>query len=425
MELMIGIVILGLGLVMVATIFPVAWTRARTLSEYTVQRAIAEGAHPTVMSLVRVSRPSVENVSSPADASGFLGDLLYDQPNSLWISACLAPFESDTWVHALNLENIQVARRRFITEDLWRIQDPPAMPLSNFEGIGPPVVVENSYFRKQISFRQRVYPPLAPRRNVDVEGVFTGEDDGWDDALATRRFCWAVLHRLREPINANDANPRSTTRSFDVYYVTLKRPSPTYRYARQDPTNPASVPDPCSLDDPPVIPVAGPPIWDVMFPVPWRVQIEFPDTLSLRNNPTGIPTEVVVPPDSLTAGNAIQKAMLVQMFPTGGRFIDELTGRVFRVVKRRVIGDEADRAVLTLDREVFIEDLDLEAVNATLCLTCTPGNGATELAERLRTVWVFPPPVQATRGPGDVPIFEGSQPVVGIDVRTVNIAATR
>ncbi len=30
MELMIGIVILGLGLVMVATMFPVAWTRART-----------------------------------------------------------------------------------------------------------------------------------------------------------------------------------------------------------------------------------------------------------------------------------------------------------------------------------------------------------------------------------------------------------
>ena len=41
---MIGITILGLGMVMVATIFPVAWNRARTLSEYTVQRTVIAGA---------------------------------------------------------------------------------------------------------------------------------------------------------------------------------------------------------------------------------------------------------------------------------------------------------------------------------------------------------------------------------------------
>lgn len=427
MELMIGIVILGLGMVMVATIFPVAWTRARTLSEYTVQRAITQGAHPTVMSLVRVSRPSVGIGPSIADASSFLGDLICDPGNPFApISACGAYFPSDTWVHALNLENVQVANRQFIREDLWEVEARWFTPVVLADL--PPEIVDNSFFRnKQVSFLQRIYPPMEPRENVNVDGVFVGNDERWDDALGTRRFSWALFHRLRDPLgHCSTPEVRSRIRSFDLYYVTLRRPRPTYRYARQDSTDPASVPDACELEETTnIVPAAMGPQNDLMFPVPWRVQLEFPGTLLPRGNPTGIPTEVVVPPDSLTAGTPIQKAMLVQMFPTGGRFIDELTGGVFRVVKRRVTGDAADSAVLTLDREAFIEDLDLEAINTALCVGCIAENGATEPAELLRTVWVFPPPVQATRGPGDVPIFEGSQPVVGIDVRTLNIAPTR
>ncbi len=436
MELMIGIVILGLGLVMVATMFPVAWTRARTLSEYTVQRAIAEGAHPTVMSLVRVSRPSVEAVPSIADASSFLGDLICDPDKpAAPIAACGVDFPSDTWVHALNLENVQVANRQFIREDLWEVEAPRFTPLFVAGNI-PPVIVNNSFFRhKQVSFLQRVYPPMGLRENVDVAGVFVGKDERWDDALATHRFSWALFHRLRNQLgDCSTPEVRSRIRSFDLYYVTLRRPRPTFRYARQDPTDAGSVPDPCFLNKPPVVPVARAPMFDVMFPVPWRVQVEFPPSLVLKSDPltglptpniTGVPTEIEVPPSGLSTPPETS-AMLVQMFATGTYFIDEITGRVYRVVKRRVTG-AGDRAVLTLDREIFLEDIDLPE-NDPRCFTCaviSPVHLVADAAELLRTVWVFPPPVQATRGPGDVPIFEGSQPVVGIDVRTVNIAPTR
>ena len=472
-ELMIGIVILGLGMVMVATMFPVAWSRARKLNEYTVQKAVVAGAHDTIKALARVSRPDFQGPSVVQDASSLQGDLLFytnfppDPTDDFVISACSAvsainpPFPTDTWVHALNLENIQVQNRRFVDENPWRLQDPhetlydeyynPAT--SNIDPGDYDAFIGNSYFYKQLSFHQRVYPPMRPRLNVDPDGYFTGNDDLWDDELATRRFFLSVLHRLREPLRYIPGNVPANeqavaaARSFDVYYVTLRRTQSTFRYARQDP---AFTPNPCYLANPnandptPVVPEPAPPEEDLMFPVPWRVQVEFfaesvlpkamcvggPNDAQLctvetdcpngtcQSNETGIPTEIVVPPLGMGADDSI-KAMLVQMFPERAQFIDEVSGQVYRVVKRRVIGDELEQAFLTLDREVFVEDLDIpdeRCENSAL--------EDIEGCERLRTVWVFPPPVEANRV-NDVLAFQGQQPVVDIDVRTLNIAPTQ
>jgi hypothetical protein len=168
-----------------------------------------------------------------------------------------------------------------------------------------------------------------------------------------------------------------------------------------------------------------------MFPVPWRVQVQFPDTLVLERDPTtglpnpnatGIPTEIQVPPPALTDAEA--RTMLVGMFPVGAQFIDEITGEVYRVVKRRVTGADEDQAFLTLDREVFIEDIHMDPLDPR-CLTC-PLAGVVEPVEQLRTVWVFPPPVEPGSMTSDEPrtslTFVGSQPVVGVDIRTLNIS---
>ncbi len=416
LELMIGIVILGFGLVMVATMFPVAWSRARTLSQYTVERAITENAHTTVRSLVRVSSVS-RNVTS------FEGDpLCYDlgTPNQP-VSACEG-VRSDDRVHVLHMENVRVTDRGFVHEEGWRLAD-PSDTLAFWETELPQEeVVELSFYRKRISFHERLFPPMGRRQGVDLfTDKFTGPDDRWDNELDTRRFCWAVFHRLRTPVvdDSSGAGYECVTeglggaRSFDMYYVTLRRGQSTFRYARQDP---GFTPNPCDLTVPPVPPAAMDPDSDVMFPVPWRVQVEFPDDLALAINASGIPTEIEVPPD---AGNFDDSEilMLIQLFQRGTRFIDEINGEVYEVIEQRV-SSAADKATLTLDREVVVEDLDVGPDSR--CNTCSAG--VQDLEELIRTVWVFPPPVEP-RSAADAPvIFNGSPPAVAIDIRTLSVA---
>ena len=418
LELMIGIVILGLGMVMVATMFPVAWGRARTLGEFTVQRAITGNAHATVSSLVRVSGPS-------RNATSFESDLLYrplseddpDDPDlTRPIADCPLSFPSDTFVHTLNLENLQVVDRRFVAENLWlRDGENPDNAERNEAGS----VIENSFFRKRVSFHERVYPPMSVRDNVDlITGEFDGEDDRWDDALATRRYGWSVFYRLREVVEPGDAGAPGTPRSFDMYYVMLRRGQSSLRYARQA-TDPASLPDPCDLTGSAVDLAAMDSDMDVMFPVPWRVQVLFPTSILCGTVPTGIPTEIEIPPPGVSTKTG---TMLIQMFQRGTRFIDNLNGQVYRVNDRRVAAD-LKKATLTLDREVLCEDLDISPENDALCNPCDVDILID--AELRRTVWVFPPPVQPRAKGDDVPVFSGSPPVIAIDVRALIVAPTK
>jgi len=156
--------------------------------------------------------------------------------------------------------------------------------------------------------------------------------------------------------------------------------------------------------------------------------VQFPAGLASRTatnparHPTGIPTEIEVPPAGFL-GSAASGAMLVQMFPTGAKFIDEITGAVYSVAKRRVTGSEGQHASLTLDREVVLEDIDLP-VDDPRCPACepvAPDDPAADAQELLRTVWVFPPPVDRALS-GSVPVLDDSTPVVDINVRTLSLA---
>ena len=72
-ELMIAIVILGLGLVMVATVFPVAWGRARELSEFTQQQSITPAAQNLTS---RILRAAPADLGTATVGPSFAGDLL-------------------------------------------------------------------------------------------------------------------------------------------------------------------------------------------------------------------------------------------------------------------------------------------------------------------------------------------------------------
>ena len=397
LELMIAIIILGLGLVMVATMFPVAWERARQLSDFTVQKASLANAHAAASTLLKAAGP-------PGRTSSFAGDLILLDASTA--ASNVGGWASDDWVHALNMENINADARQFVDERPWVIERASDLFGDlNTADLGP-----GSYQQKQIRFHQRLQPPARRRDGVDVQQKFADPDDEWDEGLDTRRFAWCVLHRLREPV----ADPNAT-RSFDMYYVLLRRSQPTYRFAMQDPR---SAPYPNDLNGGPVNPAALGPDQDLMFPVAWRVQVQFPPATDIvfKANATGVPTEITVPPPGVTRN----REQIVQMFQTGTLFVDEVKGYVFRVVRRRLTGDDADTAVLTLEREVFVEDLDLPAGD-TRCDTCAIDQA--DAAELLRTVWVYPPPVEPRADAGEPLVFVGSPPVVDIEVHPLSLSA--
>lgn len=476
-ELMIAIIILGLGLVMVATMFPVAWGRARDLSEFTTKQTITPGAVNLVETLLHAA-PADLAKSHVGPSLG--GDFIYDS----WSKTPL-PWAIDhnyywyrqPWVHELNMQNIRIGdatnKPAFVDENPWQIEllfnlDNDVLLDNNnpnYAGANRQAILDSSYTSAQVDVHQRIFPPLRRRANVLPPQAPNGDrlfdesnpDNNWADILSTRRFAWAALYRFREAvtvqdlINANQSwdtskieNAVNATRLVDFYFVTLRRPQSTNRYARQDITA-NNLPDPYDLTKAPVTPAARPAADDLLFPVAWRVQISVPKDIQPATDPatglsmeTNIPTEVTVPPEGFTGGGTA-KRMLVTMFPRGTKFIDEITGRVYTVTKVREAIDGLS-AALTLDQEILQDDIDLRRITVPpfptiddpRCVGICPNHPddpntpeEPDPLELLRTVWVFPPPVQE-REPSDVyPSFAGNTPVVGIDIRTLDFAPSR
>ena len=264
-------------------------------------------------------------------------------------------------------------------------------------GIGAPV----------IKLRDRLYPPIPT--------ALTPEDvDQWREVLTSRRYAWAVLHRLaRVPQSPTDP------RYFHMYYVTLRRGNNTSRFARQS-----------SVDDivPLAPPIALPDTEDVMFPIAWRVPL-----LVIESQSPGVPAIAFAgaidadvdeflaaglnPPLSSSApidpvDNDVCR--VADMFPRGSFVIDELNGNVYRVSQREYIENAAGQtnrlARLTLDTEVTITDLEGEDGSPNLLNNATLRN---------RIVWVFPPSVAAgARNPVN---FTGANPVVEVRVETLTL----
>lgn len=468
-EMMIAIVILGLGLVMTATMFPVAWTRARTLTEYTTQRVISDSAATLITESLRPSGTAFINfVDGSGNPTGkyFLsggslaGDMFYDPvlhadgdinlrlpcapPNQCYTHLSVV-IPSDTRVHALHMQNL-LADGTTVGEAPYQIEQMIKLcqgtgtqltcrtdfPLGDYPvRCNSPLnqgaeFCQQSFFSPQVKVGVRMYPPLDEPAQDIASDAFAN----WFEKFNARRYAWTILHRLRRPIGPENVQPgpmsvpastglaslaasvAGTTRTFDFYLVTLKRPNVTSRYAVQDP---ASAPILKNDTVTAAIPTAKPETEDVLLPVAWRVQVEFPLNVKSRygaslnppDPPSGVPTEIQVP---VTEVDSVSAPMVVGVFPSGTQFIDEITGQIYRVVRRRV-NLTGTQSLLTLDREVLMEDLDNSFAFG--------GDGVIQRVDAVRTVWVFPPPVSERSGNNVV--FEGSTPVIGIDIRTISL----
>ena len=411
---MIAIVILGIGLLIVAGMFPVAWTKARDLSEFTTSTSCTEAAETTVRLLTRVA-----NTSDPVDSlPSFWGD-----DDGAGITSKGVPLNIDPWVHAVNLQNYDV-------HTPW----PPSSP-TNLPGIGDflaladgssiypyPAPTIRSLARPgvQVALQDRVYPPLPPPPGAATPAAsFSSQASRWRSLLEQRRYCWSVLAKLDYDVTVHDpayrpatgppVPTRSSTRSYTLYYVTLHRGQGTNRYARQNsnsaPRYHRPLASPSGYGPPPAALAQSE---DVLLPVPWRVQIELAPPPVPPNSETGLPTEAYT-----NLGGQTDR-IVTEMIPRGSYLIDELNGLVYRVAKREIEPANPDRAVLTLDQQVPRASLDDDRSSGSPAYPDDPN-------ELVRTVWVFPPAIERDSS-GDLVGFTGAQPVAGIEVRTMVFA---
>lgn len=497
-EMMIAVVILGLGLLMVATLFPVSWLSARKLAEHTTTLSCQEAANQTLQTLLKVDGSETESAMLPGDQIQFCECTDCSDQGQLTFAASSVEVNGQIGVpiprvHTLNLGNVLFeGKRQFIPEDSWRLEHTRVGELLGSGGtFYPPSTCTceqldksgnidfsriRTFLSSAVGLQDRVYPPLGNRPSSDFQ-VVTGDNLRWDEALATRRYAWSVFYRFADDYirtagentcTDNDPNDGSTnddneqylqlkeadaTRAIMMYVVTVRRPRPTMRYALQDPQYVAH-PDPRqALRDGATQIAALGSDKDLMFPSPWRVQVLLPEKIGSRVRcadpddddprkcPTGVATEITVNDASLGRIDDTSPAWAVDLFDRGTIFIDELSGQIYRVEKRRLTDDDTV-AHLTLDREIVIEDKginfgDEDSVSICDpskdpdCSPCesfkkppwdVPSNRYLDDCERLRTVWVFPPPVQGGRGAGEPLAFDGSPPVVDISVRTLTIS---
>lgn len=462
-EMMIAIVILGLGLLLVATLFPVSWLEARRLAEYTTQLSCQEAADLSMRTLLKVDGATGEDVAMlPGDQIRLGGCDCGQGQVAFWPGSFLvggkanddrrgkSPFSR---VHVLSLGNLLYqGPRRFVAENTWdlertfpgeTIREADDDDVYDYDAITLQSCSESvnlaaipSFLHEAVLMNDRLYPPMPVRPTLDFADL-SPDNLRWDDALSQRRYAWGVFYRFDPEYVCDttkvrcddDGEPTHTymlpdigeTRNIHLYYVTLRRTRPTARFARQDP---AVVPHPDPREAKLTVVRALGPEKDLMLPVPWRVQVLLPAALASTeecadkgtNCPTGVPTEITV--NDVTNGriDSTTPSWVVGMFERGTVFIDELTGLVYRVQKRR-LSDNDTVAHLTLDREIVLED-----VNFVPCREEDDVPPKLNDFERLRTVWVYPPSVRGDRRAGDPLVFDGGPPVVDIAVRTLPIS---
>ncbi len=432
-ELMIALAILGFGMILAATMFPVGWMRARELNEHTVITAASNNAHAKLAMLLNPSDPGLSGAE-------FAGDLIFDGEFPYQTLQKMV-FESDMRVHQLHMQNMVIGQSRaFVNENPWRLEGVDAV--NDLSGLNPdiraklllPEFTTRSFYTPRILFHERLYPPLSRRSSADLTQV----DEIWDQSFDGRVYSWAAFHRLRNPIGPRWDDPNLTdeqklalaseaaadARVFDMYYVALRRPRATYRYAVQ---NPATAPNPNNRGAFAQAPMPLNASEDVALPTAWRAQILFPeetDAYSWKTEFGDNPPDDYIPPAGVYTEVTVDgqgKDWVPELFQVGSVLIDEVNGLVYTVTDRRINASDEDRAVLTLDREVFLEDIDDSAEIDPVPLA---GNFRVDPDEFKRVVWVFPPPVLDRAGLGDqgALTFQGKQPVVGIEVKTLSVS---
>jgi prepilin-type N-terminal cleavage/methylation domain-containing protein len=100
-ELMFAVVILGIGMLITSSMFPIAWFKAREVAEATVVPALADAAESNIRLLARPSGP-VDSTAAVYTSRFLSGGLVSRDPKEQTDPAFVYP---DSRVHHLNLGN--------------------------------------------------------------------------------------------------------------------------------------------------------------------------------------------------------------------------------------------------------------------------------------------------------------------------------
>jgi type II secretory pathway pseudopilin PulG len=396
-EMMVAAVILAGGLIMVATLYPVAWSRARTVAEASKATAAINAADTAVNKLVQLRGGGAGLLLGE-----FSGIDIIDNLTGLAPPDGIDDF-ADGNVHVLNMENA-LFLSSWSTIPEWALPTTataldPAWPNNGAAFLNIPA---------QIAFHERVFPPLSPR---PIGGSFEGDllQEQWDSVLADRRFAWSVLYQF-------DPAPTSgfEERTLNIYYATVRLGEQGSRYPRQhidSATAADTYPNPRAINSD----------QDVRLPVPWLVDIEVTvnaDAMGLPLPKSGIPSQANIgaAANAFAPINFGNNTFLVDLFTPGNQVIDYRSGQIYRIIDSSVLTDDAG-ATLTLDRELQVSDVD------------DSGNNVFEIGvEDIRRVWVFPPAAEASgqffsgTGGGRIPAPSGKSPLADLDVRRIRLA---
>jgi hypothetical protein len=473
-ELMFAVVILGIGMLITSSMFPIAWFKAREVAEATVVPALADAAESNIRLLARPSGP-VDSTAAVYTSRFFPGDW-FPAIEGATDPAVVYP---DTRVHHLNLGNyladqdLAAGGTDFtnnadgdvvpVGDDTWQLEDNLDVLLA--DSLGAVFFADNSATSRRPLLRphQRLSLPLSARPlDQPANAASDLEKQHWEERFELRRHCWSAFYRFNELpglsfdiASKNDLNGDGTedaadrdlkialgnrrlrrARQLSMYYFTLKRPV-NARYARQAGYDPDD-------SSPTVVDLANPqargPEFDVRLPVPWRFEAGLKTLPSA--SAAGVPSEIHVPANTLMA----------TVLDDGYVLLDDRVGQVFRITDRRDGSvDGVASVIFTLDRDytkAAVEDVpdyepflsDNEPGETSRfnwarqgqwaeqgCNSDPDGPGRCDLIGKedepaRRTYWVFLPPVDRERGPNGIPLFNGSQPVVGVEVRQLTLA---
>lgn len=447
-ELMVAVVILGIGLLITTSMFPIAWLKARDVAESTNVSTVALTADTYAKMLLRVNGPRSVHSLDKSVSSFFPGDW-FALPSSSSNPDNEAGIYPDQRVHLLNTGNYGVGfavsevdwldaagtNQVPVAENAWRIEESMESFVTDF--VMRPALANSGAHKAVITPHVRMIPPIEERPDPNDVNTTPEQLSLWNEQFETRRHCWAVFYRMAEMpgpslklqagcdagVSADCAAAEAEARSLHkqlritMYYVTLKRPG-NARFARQR-GNDANA---TSLDV--TMPRAMPPSNDVLLPTPWRFEASITAaTLPIdgAQPQTGIPTEIEV-----------NDSVIANMVQEGSFIIDDRNGEVFNVSAIKETGT-LGRAILVLSKEYRagdlynIPDYDPGAgqqANYFNAAEFARTGLAMEGEPEQRFYWVFPPPVDNsdTVRTGGVPLFDGPQPVVGIEVRQLTIA---
>lgn len=436
LELMISIMILGIGMVMVATIFPIGLEMSRETIQIDLSQSIADAAVATC----RLKVPALANYGANEEAYYFAPNMSesvfldneYPAPETAFLAGLTPPATSDplpaiNWPPPGTFTGLWDAISVYTGESGWlgdRVdwKTSGIVPSQNLlvdsyrKAIDAGVLWENWFDRDNrittlrdpmidpdggpglpvndanelpcVSLLDQVYPPVLADEDFDRDGT-PGTVKDVIETLASRRYSWSVIHRR--------ASRDTDVNGFLLTIPILYRPDLTARFARQldyrdtpwDPPrfvfrNDGTDIDELTFRQPRPAP-AGAQATDTLFPRPWLVVL---DEVSAKLGEVFCTHEIA---QILPAGSY----MIVAAADDDNRFSP---GSVIRVLDsswdyNRLGGDPDDASYIPA--RLAIPRQFVETVNDLL-------------------VWVYPPPIVRDSAQ---PTFGPRSPVVGVALR--------